>query len=669
MNEEKRQVLDLLRAGKITQEQAQRLLEALGEDPAPEPPVSGDFTPAAPGLPPRLAELRATAQSKLDKARNNAQSKLEKALAQLQKAREALAPTTSCEEELEAQLEEAEACLEDADGAWDDLEAELDDAGALWDDLEAELEDMEELDSAQWETQWKTQWKAQWDAGWNAFRDQWHAQRKAAQAALEARQSPGDAPDKAPSKLDKALSKFQKATASLAARFPWAAPHLGQAGAPDQVPPQRKEPPADPALAQVQQEAAQTEWDERQAAQDEARAALAEAQAQMDEVQGEWEAAQAEFSAYQIRTDDIEKAQNELHLEEEPAGPSGDEVGPQEDEVGPQEDEVGPDGGETGPNPGDFGSNPGQNGSISGDFCLYDPQVPDPAAPLTPLPLEPHSYELPTPGPISRLRINWVNGPVEVRPWEGDTLRLTEYSPRPLQEEERLALREENGCLTVQWTQKPAIFLGFRPFSLQKHLVVELPQTAPLEEVKVESVSGALYLTGFQAGKIKAQAVSGSVSCQGLWAEQLWAESASGAVRLASVSSRELEARSVSGRTELLGFSCAKLKGETISGSLTVRGEGEEVKLNTISGALCLELSQYPRTARLNTVSGKISLGLPQEGPGFTVGYDSVSGDFRSRFPLIGALKKRHGQAAFGQGGAALHLETVSGAMELYPLP
>ena len=224
MNEEKRQVLDLLRAGKITQDQAQRLLEALGEDPAPEPPVSGDFSPAAPGLPPRLAELQAAAQSKL-----------EKALAQLQKAREALTPTTSCEEELEAQLEEAEACLEDADGSWDDLEAELDDADALWDDLEAELEDMEEeLDSAPGaNAQWETQWKAQWDAGWNAFRDQWHAQRKAAQAALEARQSPTDAPDKAPSKLDKALSKFQKATASLAARFPWAAPHPGQAGASD----------------------------------------------------------------------------------------------------------------------------------------------------------------------------------------------------------------------------------------------------------------------------------------------------------------------------------------------------------------------------------------------------------------------------------------------------
>lgn len=498
MNEEKRQVLDLLQAGKITQDQAQRLLEALGEDPAPEPPVSGDFSPAAPNLPPRLAELQAAAQSKLDKAQAKVQAKL----------------------------------------------------------------------------------------------------------------------DKAQAKLDRARDKFERAKASLSAAAPSG----------------------------------------------DLEAALAEAQAQMDEVQGEWGAAQAELDKCQIKTDDIEEVQNKLNPEEEAAGPS-------EDEVGPQEDEVGPDGGETGPNPGDFGSNPGQNGSIPGDFALYNSHFSAPAAPLTPLPLEPHSYELPTPGPISHLRVNWVNGPVEVRPWEGDTLRLTEYSPRPLQEEERLALREENGQLIVQWTAKPAVSLGFRPFSLQKHLVVDLPQAACLEEIKVESVSGALYLSGFPAGKIKAQAVSGSVSCQGLWAEQLWAESASGAVRLASVSSRELEARSVSGRTELLGFSCATLKGETVSGALTATGSGEEIKLSTVSGALSLQAEQYPRTARLNTVSGKISLGLPQEGPGFTVEYDSVSGGFRSRFPLIGALKKRHGQVAFGQGGAALHLETVSGAMELYPLP
>ena len=106
-----------------------------------------------------------------------------------------------------------------------------------------------------------------------------------------------------------------------------------------------------------------------------------------------------------------------------------------------------------------------------------------------------------------------------------------------------------------------------------------------------------------------------------------------------------------------------------MSGALTATGSGEEIKLSTVSGALSLQAEQYPRTARLNTVSGKISLGLPQEGPGFTVEYDSVSGGFRSRFPLIGDITKRHGQVAFGQGGAALHLETVSGAMELYPLP
>ena len=199
--------------------------------------------------------------------------------------------------------------------------------------------------------------------------------------------------------------------------------------------------------------------------------------------------------------------------------------------------------------------------------------------------------------------------------------------------------------------------------------MVELPQTAPLEEVKASTVSGALYLTGFQAGAIQGETASGPLLCQALAAHSLAAETVSGALRLEGVSARQLACNAVSGKAELLGFSCATQKGETVSGALTATGSGEEIKLSTVSGALSLQAEQYPRTARLNTVSGKISLGLPQEGPGFTVEYDSVSDDFRSRFPLIGALKKRHGQVAFGQGGAALHLETVSGAMELYPLP
>ena len=303
------------------------------------------------------------------------------------------------------------------------------------------------------------------------------------------------------------------------------------------------------------------------------------------------------------------------------------------------------------------------------DWAGERPVPPPPAAgPLLPLPLEENAYEAPASGPVSRLKIDWINGPVEVRCWEGEAIRVTEYASRPLKDRERMALREEGGQLTISWSQSPALLGGLGKLFLKKHLVVELPQNAWLDQVKVEVPIGGAYLSGFQAGEVKAETVSGPLSCRGLGAEKLKGESVSGTVRVESVAARVLDVESVSGMVELLDISGEKITAETVSGALAARGSGEEIKLETVSGTLSLEAGQYPRTARMETVSGSVRLGLPQEGPGFTLEYESRSGNLNSRFPLTGNLGKHHGRGSFGAGGAEIHLETVSGAMELYPL-
>ena len=45
------------------------------------------------------------------------------------------------------------------------------------------------------------------------------------------------------------------------------------------------------------------------------------------------------------------------------------------------------------------------------------------------LPLEENQYQQPVGGVVTQLKIEWWNGPVEIRPWEGDTIRVAEYSP------------------------------------------------------------------------------------------------------------------------------------------------------------------------------------------------------------------------------------------------
>lgn len=317
----------------------------------------------------------------------------------------------------------------------------------------------------------------------------------------------------------------------------------------------------------------------------------------------------------------------EIHLKGEGAKPFFQEISNALEQAGPALEQLGD-----------------RVGQVVEDFLGERPVS---SGSMLPLPKEGNAYEEPPiGGPVSRLKVEWVRGPVEIRPWEGNTIRVAEYASRPLKPRERMRLREENGRLSIDWSAG-SVFLG--GLGLQKHLVVELPRDAHLEKVKVESVSGGVYLTGFQADKVRGETASGPLTCYGVRGEDFSVETVSGPIELEEVAARQL---------------C----GETVSGALTVRGEGEQVRLHTVSGAVSLQVRQYPQSVRVETVSGKIGLALPWTGPGFAVDYESVSGGFSSQFPLAGELGKRHGRASYGEGGAKLRLETVSGRMELQAL-
>lgn len=278
------------------------------------------------------------------------------------------------------------------------------------------------------------------------------------------------------------------------------------------------------------------------------------------------------------------------------------------------------------------------------------------------LPLEENQYQQPVGGVVTQLKIEWWNGPVEIRPWEGDTIRVAEYSPRPLEDSERMGIREKNGKLHIQWNENGVRFGSWR---LKKHLVVELPTDAVLEEIRAENTSGSLCLAGISLGKGNLETTSGMVYCHGLRAEKMRVETTSGEVQMEGASVGELRVETISGEQRILEFAAQYFKGETVSGPLTAIGNGEELKLSTVSGPLTVQVGQHPRKVKLETVSGPVEAVLPEGEPGFTVEYSSLSGRFSSQFPLTGKLGKREGSAVYGSGGTQLHLETVSGSMGL----
>ncbi|MGI6254550.1 MAG: DUF4097 family beta strand repeat-containing protein [Acutalibacter sp.] len=218
---------------------------------------------------------------------------------------------------------------------------------------------------------------------------------------------------------------------------------------------------------------------------------------------------------------------------------------------------------------------------------------------------EDFTYEAPVGGPVDSLRVEWVSGPVVLLPWDGDTIRVAEYSNSVLTEENRMELREKNGRLTISWSGKKAVFGKIR---LKKRLVIELPRDAFLQEVKVETVSGPVELQNFAAGHLQV---------------------------------------------------------ETVSGAVRVWGSVEEASLQTVSGELWFTGEKVPQRLKLNSVSGSLSVTLPQGETGFTVEYSSVSGRFTSQFPLTGKLNGHDGRAVWGDGTSQVRMDTVSGALEL----
>lgn len=237
---------------------------------------------------------------------------------------------------------------------------------------------------------------------------------------------------------------------------------------------------------------------------------------------------------------------------------------------------------------------------------------------------ENYANEAPVGGPIHSIYVQWVNGPVEVRSWEGNTIRVAEYASRPLDENTCMHLKELNGNLTIRWSRKNVVF--GRPRQ-PKHLVIELPRDVRLEKLKVDTVSGPVNLQEFSTATLKVETMSGPV--------------------------------------DLRQFQAGILKVDTVSGAVQVWGCAEEVSLETVSGDLWFAGEAMPNKVNLDSVSGKLHVALPQGIPGFSLEYSSVSGKFHSQFPLTGELSGRSGKAVYGDGGAQLRMETVSGGMWL----
>jgi DUF4097 and DUF4098 domain-containing protein YvlB len=188
-----------------------------------------------------------------------------------------------------------------------------------------------------------------------------------------------------------------------------------------------------------------------------------------------------------------------------------------------------------------------------------------------------------------------------------------------------------------------------------------------------------------RGAEMKIESVSADVSLTGVAGRSLNVDSVSGKQRLDS-GAKDVELDSVSGDIDITG-KAERAHVETVSGNIRARGLGGTLKFETVSGDVDAENAGY-REINAGTVSGDIELrGAPDDGARIDV--ETMSGDLRLRLPSTASTRisastfsgrirsdfgkvtePEHGpgsslDATVGGGAGQVKIETFSGDVDI----
>ena len=204
--------------------------------------------------------------------------------------------------------------------------------------------------------------------------------------------------------------------------------------------------------------------------------------------------------------------------------------------------------------------------------------------------------------PTARLEVHEVEGQPLLVTWDGSTLQVSH-------------VKEKDGSL---WE-------SVKSFSLDKakrsaRISISVPATA---HINASTVSAEALITGVRA-RVKANTVTGVITLDDI--------------------TGDVDANTVSGDIEGHALT-GDFKGNSISGALTVQASRlGQIRLNTVSGNIALDLTDGRAQIQSNSVSGDVTVRIPSGG-----GYDVAAHTAVGHVVIDG--QSMNGDAPFQRGG------------------
>lgn len=264
---------------------------------------------------------------------------------------------------------------------------------------------------------------------------------------------------------------------------------------------------------------------------------------------------------------------------------------------------------------------------------------------------------------LREIEVDWANGPITLKFYDGDLIRITETAKKEIGEDEKLYLEVSGGKLSVRWNSS-RLQLGLsREDAKQLELLIPESFFETLESVQIKSVSGDIGIDGLSAEEASFEAVSGELHLSNITAEALRAETVSGDIFCRTVTAlEEISVTSNSGNIELAGMTGGKAELDNTSGETAVEGTANILECVSVSGNIKLDMQSWPVETILENVSGDTEFFAPGTEEGFICGVSTVSGDFDCGFET----QKNGKLYQYGTGVNSIEITSTSGNIALH---
>jgi len=172
------------------------------------------------------------------------------------------------------------------------------------------------------------------------------------------------------------------------------------------------------------------------------------------------------------------------------------------------------------------------------------------------------------------------------------------------------------------------------------------------DAVQISTINGDVHIDGgfnpLMIGELSVKTTSGDIDCSNTAGSQTVCKSVSG-----DIDGRQLvgsiQAETMSGDIALEG-NLEEVRAASLSGDVMLRGSVQRVQATAASGDVEIDVDTLPLDLNLTSKSGDCCVAAPG-GQGFTLHFETISGDLRSDFPLVGPMASKSGDAIYLDGG------------------